>query len=61
MIGEYASRLCMLEGFVGHAEQCQCPRAPIWRAKTSPTGSAAPYQGCSGIGAKHGIGTHNSQ
>jgi sulfopropanediol 3-dehydrogenase len=22
MIGEYGSRLCMLEGFVGHAEQC---------------------------------------
>ncbi len=21
-IGEYCSRLCMLEGFVGHAEQC---------------------------------------
>ncbi len=22
MVGEYGSRLCMLEGFVGHAEQC---------------------------------------
>lgn len=22
MIGEYGSRLCMPEGFVGHAEQC---------------------------------------
>ncbi len=22
LIGEYGSRLCMLEGFVGHAEQC---------------------------------------
>jgi sulfopropanediol 3-dehydrogenase len=21
-MGEYGSRLCMLEGFVGHAEQC---------------------------------------
>ena len=22
LIGEYGSRLCMLEGFVGHAERC---------------------------------------
>ena len=22
MIGEYGSRLCILEGFIGHAEQC---------------------------------------
>lgn len=22
MIGAYGSRLCMLEGFIGHAEQC---------------------------------------
>ena len=22
MVSEYGSRLCMLEGFVGHAEQC---------------------------------------
>jgi sulfopropanediol 3-dehydrogenase len=22
LIGKYGSRLCMLEGFVGHAEQC---------------------------------------
>jgi sulfopropanediol 3-dehydrogenase len=22
LVGEYGSRLCMLEGFVGHAEQC---------------------------------------
>ena len=32
LIGEYGSRLCMLEGFVGHAEQCNV-RASLWRCQ----------------------------
>ena len=30
-IGAYCSRLCMLEGFVGHAEQANVRGAPLWR------------------------------
>ena len=33
MIGEYCSRLCMLEGFWGHAEQAERARAPLRRAQ----------------------------
>ena len=30
MVGEYGSRLCMLEGFVGARRAMQHPRAPLW-------------------------------
>jgi sulfopropanediol 3-dehydrogenase len=40
MIGEYGSRLCMLEGFVGHAEQCNI-RVRRYGGKNVPYGSAA--------------------
>ncbi len=33
MIGEYCSRLCMLEGFAGHAEQAKHPCPPLRRAQ----------------------------
>ncbi|MFL2812426.1 MAG: histidinol dehydrogenase [Paracoccaceae bacterium] len=39
-IGEYGSRLCMLEGFVGHAEQCNL-RVRRYGGKNIPFGSAA--------------------
>ena len=38
LIGEYGSRLCMLEGFVGHAEQCNHPGPSLWRRAMCPTG-----------------------
>jgi sulfopropanediol 3-dehydrogenase len=41
MIGEYGSRLCMLEGFVGHAEQCNI-RVRRYGGVEVPYGSAAP-------------------
>jgi sulfopropanediol 3-dehydrogenase len=39
-IGEYGSRLCMLEGFVGHAEQCNV-RVRRYGGKNVPYGTAA--------------------
>ncbi|MDX1781327.1 MAG: histidinol dehydrogenase [Thalassovita sp.] len=39
-IGEYGSRLCMLEGFVGHAEQCNI-RVRRYGGKNVPYGAAA--------------------
>jgi len=44
MIGEYGSRLCMLEGFVGHAEQCNV-RVRRYGGRNVPYGEgAAPVQ-----------------
>ena len=43
MIGEYGSRLCMLEGFVGHAEQCNI-RVRRYGGSNIPYGEAAPYR-----------------
>ena len=40
MIGEYASRLCMLEGFVGHAEQANV-RVRRYGGRNVPYGAAA--------------------
>jgi sulfopropanediol 3-dehydrogenase len=40
MIGEYCSRLCMLEGFVGHAEQANV-RVRRYGGRNVPYGSAA--------------------
>ncbi|MDA7426843.1 histidinol dehydrogenase [Primorskyibacter aestuariivivens] len=40
MIGEYGSRLCMLEGFVGHAEQCNI-RVRRYGGRNVPYGAAA--------------------
>ena len=40
MIGEYGSRLCMLEGFVGHAEQCNI-RVRRYGGRNVPYGVAA--------------------
>ena len=39
-IGEYGSRLCMLEGFVGHAEQCNL-RVRRYGKRNIPYGEAA--------------------
>lgn len=43
MIGEYGSRLCMLEGFVGHAEQCNI-RVRRFGGLNVPYGTGAPYR-----------------
>jgi sulfopropanediol 3-dehydrogenase len=40
MIGEYGSRLCMLEGFVGHAEQCNV-RVRRYGGRNIPYGEGA--------------------
>ncbi|MEM9228432.1 MAG: histidinol dehydrogenase [Pseudomonadota bacterium] len=40
LIGEYGSRLCMLEGFVGHAEQCNI-RVRRYGGRNVPYGGAA--------------------
>jgi sulfopropanediol 3-dehydrogenase len=40
MIGAYGSRLCMLEGFVGHAEQCNI-RVRRYGGQNVPYGEAA--------------------
>ena len=40
LIGEYGSRLCMLEGFVGHAEQCNI-RVRRYGNKEVPYGTGA--------------------
>jgi len=42
-IGAYGSRLCMLEGFVGHAEQCNV-RVRRYGGVNVPYGEAAPYK-----------------
>ena len=42
MIGEYGSRLCMLEGFVGHAEQCNI-RVRRYGGRNVPYGAGAPH------------------
>ncbi len=39
-VGEYGSRLCMLEGFVGHAEQCNV-RVRRYGGRNVPYGQAA--------------------
>ncbi|MEZ8130361.1 histidinol dehydrogenase [Enterovibrio norvegicus] len=41
LVGEYGSRLCMLEGFVGHAEQCNV-RVRRYGKKHVPYGQPAP-------------------
>ena len=43
MIGEYGSRLCMLEGFVGHAEQCNV-RIRRYGGVNVPYGEGAPHR-----------------
>ena len=43
MVGEYGSRLCMLEGFVGHAEQCNI-RVRRYGGRNVPYGAAAETQ-----------------
>ena len=40
LVGEYGSRLCMLEGFVGHAEQCNL-RVRRYGHRNVPYGAAA--------------------
>jgi sulfopropanediol 3-dehydrogenase len=40
LIGSYGSRLCMLEGFVGHAEQCNI-RVRRYGGRNVPYGAAA--------------------
>lgn len=42
-IGAYCSRLCLLEGFVGHAEQANL-RVRRYSGANIPYGEAAPYQ-----------------
>lgn len=43
LVGEYGSRLCMLEGFVGHAEQCNI-RVRRYGGLNVPYGAPAPYR-----------------
>ena len=43
MVGSYGSRLCMLEGFVGHAEQCNV-RVRRYGGENVPYGEAASYR-----------------
>ncbi len=43
LIGEYGSRLCMLEGFVGHAEQCNV-RVRRYGGINVPYGTGAAYR-----------------
>ncbi|NDW54626.1 histidinol dehydrogenase [Aliiroseovarius sp. PrR006] len=43
LIGEYGSRLCLLEGFVGHAEQCNV-RVRRYGGINVPYGEGAPYR-----------------
>lgn len=43
LVGEYGSRLCMLEGFVGHAEQCNI-RVRRYGGINVPYGAGAPYR-----------------
>ena len=43
LVGEYGSRLCMLEGFVGHAEQCNI-RVRRYGGVNVPYGAGAPWR-----------------
>ena len=43
LVGAYGSRLCMLEGFVGHAEQCNL-RVRRYGGINVPYGAPAPYR-----------------
>ncbi len=43
MVGEYGSRLCVLEGFVGHAEQCNV-RVRRYGGINVPYGEGAPHR-----------------
>ncbi len=43
LIGEYGSRLCMMEGFVGHAEQCNL-RVRRYGGINVPFGEGAPFR-----------------
>ena len=43
IIGEYGSRLCLLEGFVGHAEQCNV-RVRRYGGVNVPYGAGAPWR-----------------
>ena len=43
LVGEYGSRLCILEGFVGHAEQCNV-RVRRYGGINVPYGEGAPYR-----------------
>jgi len=43
LVGEYGSRLCMLEGFVGHAEQCNV-RVRRYGGVNVAYGAGAPYR-----------------
>ncbi|OYX43002.1 MAG: histidinol dehydrogenase [Rhodobacterales bacterium 32-67-9] len=43
LVGAYGSRLCLLEGFVGHAEQCNI-RVRRYGGINVPYGGAAPYR-----------------
>ena len=43
VVGAYGSRLCMLEGFVGHAEQCNV-RVRRYGGENVPYGEAASYR-----------------
>ncbi len=43
LVGEYGSRLCMLEGFVGHAEQCNI-RVRRYGGINVPYGAGAPHR-----------------
>jgi sulfopropanediol 3-dehydrogenase len=43
LVGEYGSRLCMLEGFMGHAEQCNL-RVRRHGGVNVPYGQGAPYR-----------------
>jgi sulfopropanediol 3-dehydrogenase len=43
-IGAYGSRLSLLEGFVGHAEQCNL-RVRRYGGENIPYGGAASYRG----------------
>ena len=43
LVCEYGSRLCMLEGFVGHAEQCNI-RVRRYGGINVPYGTGAPYR-----------------
>lgn len=51
MIGEYGSRLCMLEGFVGHAEQCNI-RVRRYGGRNVPYGEGAEHQNTSEVAAE---------
>ncbi len=49
MIGQYGSRLCILEGFVGHAEQCNV-RVRRYGGVNVPYGEPAPFPEPAGDG-----------